>query len=105
MAGLDAQSTAAARFYREVRDFAVKTPVWGEALRYHTKPDERCDITLASRRVYGRRDEFMVIAAAAGLDSVEQPMPEQLLVLPTEQQLRALKTRAGFRNLDSQRDS
>lgn len=100
---IDVQSTSAARFYREVRDFAVTTPVWGEAIRYFTKPDERCDITLAASRVYGRREEFMAIMAAAGLDSVEQPMPEQMLVLPTEQQLRALKNRAGFRNLDSQR--
>ncbi len=103
MPEIDQQTSAAARFYRLVRDFAQETPVWGDAIRYHTRPDERCDITLAASRVYGRREEFMTVMASAGLDSVEQPMPEQLLVLPTEQQLRVLKARAGFRNLESQR--
>lgn len=105
MTAIDDQTTAAARFYREIRNFAVKTPVWGEAIRYFTKPDERCDITLASRRVYGRREEFMVIMAAAGLDTVEQPMSERMLVLPTEAQLREIKRRSGFKNTDSARNA
>ena len=79
-------------FYRQVRDFVAKIPVWGMAIRYQTKPDERFDMTLISRRIYGRPDEFLVVMAAAGLDSVEQELPEQLLVLPTESQLLTLKT-------------
>ena len=39
-------------------------------------PDERYDISLEAYRVYGDRGG-MVIAAAAGLDSVEQEMPDQ----------------------------
>ncbi|MDP5007463.1 MAG: hypothetical protein NWQ13_00290 [Glaciimonas sp.] len=82
--------------YRQVRDFAQQTPVWATATRYQTKPDERFDLTLVSRRVYGRIDEFMVIMAAAGLDSVEQELSEQLLVLPTESQLIRMKRIAGI---------
>ncbi|MEM4986249.1 hypothetical protein V8G57_02495 [Collimonas sp. H4R21] len=91
-------TVATAIFYRQVRDFVAKTPVWGMAIRYQTKPDERFDMTLISRRIYGRPDEFLVVMAAAGLDSVEQELPEQLLVLPTESQLLTLKTAARFGN-------
>lgn len=89
--------------YRYVRDFAVKTKAWEVAIRYQTKPDERLNLPLVSYRVYGRRDEFLTIMAAAGLDSVEQSMPEQLLTLPTAQQLLAIKAQAGFVNLDKYR--
>lgn len=84
--------------YRLVRDFSIKTPMWGEAIRYFTKPDERWDLTLVSRRVYGRVDEFITIMAAAGLDSVEQELQEQMLVLPTETQLFSMKQEAGYQN-------
>lgn len=100
---IERQSTSPAKLYRLVRDFVAKTPVWGTATRYQTKPDERSDLTLVSERVYGRRDEYLVVAAAAGLESVEELLPEQLLTLPTEEQLRAIKARAGFVNLDRQR--
>lgn len=95
---LETNTAAAAMFYRSVRDFAEQTPVWGTAIRYQTLADERLDLTLISRRVYGRVDEFITVMAAAGLDSVEQILPEQLLVLPTEAQLRDLKIAAGLVN-------
>lgn len=103
MASLERNTASIAVFYRLVRDFAVKTPVWGQALRYQTLPDERNDLTLISQRVYGRRDEFMAVMAAAGLNSVEDTLPEQLLVLPTEAQLRDMKATAGFVNLSKDR--
>lgn len=92
-------TASAMRLYQLVRDFATRAKPWDTAVRYHTKPDERHDLTLVSQRVYGRRDEFLTVMAAAGLDSVEQPMGEQLLTLPTEAQLLAFKDRAGFVNL------
>ena len=85
--------------YRLVRDFAIKTKPWETAIRYYTKPDERKDLTLVSQRVYGRRDEFLTIMAAAGLDSVENVLPEQLLTLPTDAALTAFKERAKFVNV------
>ncbi len=87
---------SAASLYQKVRNFSIQTPVWGEAIRYFTKPDERHDLTLVSRRVYGRVDEFLVVMASAGLDSVEQVLTEQLLVLPTEAQLFKMKQAAGY---------
>lgn len=79
-----------------VRQFAQQTPAWGAALRYDTLPDERYDLTLVSKRVYGVRSESLVIQAAAGLDTPESPLMERTLVLPTPDQLRAMKLRAGY---------
>ena len=83
-------------FYVMVRDFALSTPEWATAVRYYTQPDEYFDLTLASYRVYGTRDEAMVIQAAAGLDSPEYPLYEQMLILPTIDQLRDMRRAAGF---------
>lgn len=83
-------------FYRQVWDFVEKIPVWGRAIRYQTKPDERLDMALILRWVYGARpDEFLKVAAA-GLDSVGQALPERLLVLPTNFQLLAIKISSRF---------
>lgn len=84
------------RLFVLVRDFAMQTPAWGDAIRYQTMPDERFDLTLVSQRVYGRRTEAFVIQAAAGLDSPELELSERLLVLPTAAQLRAMKIKAGY---------
>jgi hypothetical protein len=84
------------RLFVLVRDFALQTPAWAEAVRYDTQPDERFDLTLVSQRVYGRRTEFLVVQAAAGLDSPELELSERRLVLPTESQLRVLKQQAGY---------
>ena len=70
---------------------ALRTSPTSEAIRYTTLPDERHDISLAAYRIYGDRSLFMVVLAAAGLDSVEQVMLEQDLVLPTLSQLADLR--------------
>lgn len=89
---------AAAELARRVADFSQRTPDWAECIIYETKPDERWDLTLVSRRVYGTPDEFLAVMAAAGLDTVEQELTERRLVLPTREQLRELKRLAGFVN-------
>ena len=86
------------RFYKLVRDFVLKAKPWTDAIRYHSQPDERWDMTLVSRRVYGNPMEFMTVLAAANLDSVEQMLPEQMLTLPTPTTLFSLKKMAGFEN-------
>jgi len=96
---IESQTPACATMYRLVRDFAAKCKPWSPAIRYHSKPDERHDLTLVSQRVYGRRDEFLTVMAAAGLDSVEQVLTEQLLTLPTEAQLSGFKSQARFVNV------
>lgn len=81
---------------RAVGNFAQRQPAWAECVIYHSRPDERWDLTLVSERVYGNRDEVLTIMAAAGLDSFEQEMSERILVLPSPRQLVALKAAAGF---------
>lgn len=100
---LEDQTPSTAMFYKMVRNFALRTRPWQTAIRYQTKPDERSNLPLVSQRVYGRRDEFLAVMAAAGLDSVEQVMSERLLTLPTEGQLKAFKDRARFNNLAKDR--
>lgn len=85
-----------ARLYQLVRDFALRTPPWAAAIRYQTLPDERYDLTLASYRAYGVQSESLVIQAAAGLESTENELREQLLTLPGLDRLRAMKRRAGY---------
>lgn len=86
---------SAALLHTKLRQFALETPSWATAIRYHSKPDERYDLTLIARRVYGLPDEWPVIMAAAGLQSVDEPLNEQLLVLPTLAQLQTLKRELG----------
>lgn len=91
-----ASAIATASFIKVVRAFAVQTPAWAPAIRYFTKPDERSDITLIAQRVYGDRAEFMAIFAAAGMDTLEQPLDEQQLILPTYGQLQLIKRQTQF---------
>jgi hypothetical protein len=88
--------TATAAFVRAIRKFAVQTPVWADAIRYYTKPDELLDLTLVAFRVYGDRTLSIVPFAAAGLDTFEQALPAQLLVMPTTAQLADLKKQTGY---------
>lgn len=93
---MSASPLSTAAFVAAVRAFSLKTPGWSEAIRYYTKPDERTDITLIAERVYGSRQEYMAIFAAAGLDTLEQIIPEQQLVLPTTGQLMLIKRQTGY---------
>ena len=86
---------SATLLHTKLRQFAQTTPTWATAIRYHTKPDERFDLTLVARRAYGLPSEWPVIMAAAGLQSVDEPLNEQLLVLPTLEQLQRLKRNTG----------
>ena len=104
MAGVSNAYTGAAELVRLVRNFSQRTPEWAEAIRYNTLPDERLDLTLVSQRVYGNRNEFLTIMAAAGLSGVYEPLTERLLVLPTPRQLDAIKALAGFQNSPALRD-
>ena len=102
---IDKNSAAARNFYREIRKFAERTKSWDIHISYETKPDEAYDLTLVSQRVYGRRDEFLTIMAAAGLDMVDQALPQKRLTLPTEAQLYAIKRSAGFESVAESREN
>lgn len=96
MSAIDQNTQAAKNFYREVREFAERTKPWEPALYHDITPNEIWDATLVSRNVYGRRDEFLAVMAAAGCDTIDQPLPQKKLVLPNEAQLFAIKRRTGF---------
>jgi hypothetical protein len=102
---IDTNTQAAKNFYREVRQFSERTKSWEPALYHEITPDEIWDSTLVSKRVYGRRDEYLAIMAAAGIDTVDQPLPQKKLVLPTESQLYAIKRRAGFESREEYREN
>ena len=102
---IDADTQAAKSFYREIRLFSERTQPWQQAIRYETKPDEAWDFTLVSERVYGRRDEYLTIMAAAGIDTVDQPLSQKRLVLPTPAQLYAIKRKTGFESQSELRDN
>ncbi|MGZ8220043.1 MAG: hypothetical protein ACXWT0_00195 [Methylobacter sp.] len=101
----DVNSQAAKNLYREVRAFSERTKGWDVAVFHDVLPDELWDATLVSQRVYGRRDEFLVVMAAAGIDTVDQPLPQRQIILPTEGQLYTLKRRSGFESLDDYREN
>jgi len=102
---LDQDTRAAKDFYREVRKFAESVQPWDTAvIFYETKPDERHDLTLVSKRVYGRRDEFLAVMAAAGIDTIDQPLPQKRIALPNEGQLLAIKRRTGFESVADLRE-
>ncbi len=88
--------TSAAEFVRIVRNFAQNTPDWAVAVRHWVTPDEILDPTKISMRVYGNRNEFLAVMAAAGTDSLEQAITQRMLVMPTFPQLNAIKVRCGL---------
>jgi hypothetical protein len=88
---------ATSRFYAAVRQFSVSSPVWdADRIIYHTLPDERRDLTLVSQRVYGNRDDFLAVMAAAGLDRFDDELTEREIVLPSKTRLDLIKRQTGF---------
>ena len=93
---------AHARYYQAVRQFATTAPVWTDLITYFTLPDERWDLMLASRRIYGTPNEWLAVTAAAGLDRLDQEMAERELRLPTVERLEAIKRLTGYRSAPPQ---
>lgn len=93
---MDIQTPAAKSFWREVRTLSERTKSWQAGIRHEIAPDERWDASLISARVYGRRDEFLAVMAAAGVDTFDRPLTQRSIILPTLAQLAAIKRRAGF---------
>lgn len=79
-----------------MRKFAQNTRYGTRHIRHDVAPDEKYDLTLAAFRVYGDDSEWFTIQAAAGLDSPEYPLESQILILPTFEDLQALKRQAGL---------
>lgn len=105
MSTLDNNTQAAKVFWREVQAWVAGVKPWDSAIYYDIKPDERWDVTLVSQRVYGRRCEFLLIMAAAGVSCVDEPIEQQQIVLPSESQLRELKFKSGFESRNEHREN
>jgi len=102
---IDQDTRAASAFYRAVRAFAENAKPWDtDVVFYETKPDEAFDLSLVSRRVYGRRDEYLAVMAAAGLDSFDQELTQKRIALPVEAKLTQLKRRTGFESISDLRE-
>lgn len=95
---IENNAMACCRFVQLVRDFTLRLKPYQPQIRYFVKPDEIRDATKISQRVYGRREEYLVVLACAGLSTLDEPITGQWLILPTEAQLKGLKRRAGFEN-------
>lgn len=101
---LDNDTRSAKDFYREIRKFAERAQPWHPGvIWYETKPDERLDLSLVSARVYGRRDEYLAVLAAAGLDGFDQPLTERMIALPSEFRLTQIKRAASFESIPALR--
>jgi len=100
----DIDTQAANIFYREVRNFAVTVKPWIPAIRHQVLPDEIWDMSLVSQRVYGRRTEFLAVLASSGLSGFDEPLPQGILIMPTDAQLYQIKRRAGFESIPDYRD-
>lgn len=102
---MDSNTCAAKSFYREVRKFAITAKPWAtDAVYYDVKPDEAFDPTLISSRVYGRRDEFLAVMAAAGIDQVDEELKQRRIILPSNGRLMAIKRDTGFESIADYRD-
>jgi hypothetical protein len=102
---MDQRTHAARDFYKLVLDHAEQARPWDTTATYHdVTPDEQWDPTLVSERVYGRREEFLAVMAAAGMNTFDEPVPMRRLVLPTAETLRAFKRRAGFESIADYRE-
>lgn len=103
---IDANTVAAKNFYKLVRQFVETIQPWDTTARYYdTKPDEVYDLSLVSQRVYGNRDEFLAVMAAAGLSTFDQPLTQRKLTLPNASTMYLLKRQAGFESIAELRDN
>lgn len=105
MTDIDQNTQAARVFYRLVREFVSAIKPWDVVTYYDTGPDEVLDLIKVSLRVYGRPDEHLCVMAAAGMDTVDEPLGQRRIALPTEAQLRSLKQAAGFESRTTYREN
>lgn len=102
---IDKDTRAARAFYAAVAKFSYEAKPWSTNAIFHTvTPDEQNDITLISQNVYGRRDEFLAVMAAAGISNVEDTVPQKTLVLPNDGTLRILKRQTNFESIPELRE-
>jgi hypothetical protein len=86
-----------ARFYLEVRKFALTEPSYSTRRQVvRSFPSERYHLPMMALRVYGDPTEVLAIQAAAGLSTVDSELVEQDVILPTKEHLAYLKQKSGL---------
>lgn len=94
---IDKDTRAAAAFWREIRRFSERAKPWDtNAIFHEVRPDEVWDPTLIAARVYGDRQEFLAVMAAAGMDTVDTAMKQRQIILPSAAELYRIKRTTGF---------
>lgn len=79
------------QLYAAIRKIAVNAQIWQPLIRHTVTPDEKYDLFRVSVREYQTDRFVLVIQAAAGLDSPENPLEVgSVLVLPTLDVVRQL---------------
>lgn len=97
---MDNDTAAAKSFYRAVRTLCANAkPATQGVVFVETTPSERLDITKLSQRLYGTRHEVLTVMAAAGMDSMTDPLEQQRIAIPTKEMLMVLKRRVGFESV------
>lgn len=91
-------------FYRKIRDFVDNVKYYDSFIKHEVTPDEIWDMSLVSLRVYGRRDEFIAVMAAAGIGIWDEPLKVgKVLILPIDSQLSRMKIMVGFESIHDRR--
>ncbi|WP_330565816.1 hypothetical protein [Pseudomonas yamanorum] len=86
-----------ARFYLEVRKFALTEPSYSARRQVvRSFPSERFHLPMLALRVYGDATGVLAIQAAAALSTVDSELVEQDVVLPAREHLVYLKQKAGL---------
>lgn len=76
---IDNDTTAAARFWRRIQDFASHAKVWdSDAIFYRLSRMKSC-LTLISRGFMVIRDEYLAVMAAAGIELTCQEISKKRL--------------------------
>lgn len=100
---VDVNSQAARVFFKLVSNFSKSAKIWDDAIFYDVLPDELYDITLISRRVYGRPDEYVAVMACLGIDSVDVSFEQKQVAFPSESKLAQFKYKSGFESIAAYR--
>lgn len=97
---MDNNTTAAKAFYREVRRLCANARPWTSGIVFiDTTPSDRMDISKISERIYGTRHEVLAVMAAAGMNTMNQPLEQQRIAVPTKERLMMLKRQTGFESV------
>lgn len=89
---------AAHEFFETISNYIKNAKPWDGGIILHTvTPDESSDLTVMSRRVYGRSCEYLAIMASAGISHFDDVIKSGTVIyLPNDVVLSAIKRKTGY---------